>query len=195
MATVGSLSMFGAQTKPWLSPSLSGAIALAVSLSPTQGFRTETSEIAQVSQSSNVSSLSMSNPAMAGSRVSTSQLLRHSVSQLEDLTRAFPETFSSAVDTRFILGRVLSDNGPTPQIARSEEGYVETRWLVGNDFLTLTSLDSGVFEVTFMRGSEIIRDFDFEVNDGAASTVAIRDIQAILREMSKNIQNRLLISA
>lgn len=158
--------------------------------STNQNYRVETSEgTTKVESSANTFLLSQEKQ----SQTSSFQLLRHAVIELDSLAIQNPSSSEDVGYMRQLLGFVIQDGFPTPQVALSGSADVETRWLVGEEYLSITSVGDGEFVALHYTGTLLTNSFDIEINEVSGKCLEVLMIRNILSKMATGIQNRLLM--
>ena len=134
----------------------------------------------------------LSKPQQA--QVPSFDLLRHAVGQLENIAMRHPSLSSDVSSIRKLLPLVLADGFPTPQVGLSGDSQIEIRWLVGDDFLSVTSLGDGDFLAMHFIGDQLSEDMDFDQNDLTRSSDVVSFLRSRLTVMAVGVKKRIQLN-
>lgn len=124
-------------------------------------------------------------------QVSSFALLRHAVEQLQNLAMRETSLIHDVSSMRTLLALVLTDGVPTPQVGLTGDSQIEVRWLVGDDFLTITALGDGDFLAMHFINDELHDSIDFDTNAFTRSSRVVTFLNTTLVRMASGVEERI----
>lgn len=124
---------------------------------------------------------------------SKDRLLSHAAVGLDSVESGVLATPAAKSQTTRLLAEIVCLAQPTPQVAVSEDGGVETLWLVDDIEVSLRVLPDGSGSLAAYEPGREIFEYDFDAGTDPLEVGEIKAARHRLNSMGERVQHRVLV--